>query len=1431
MYLLSVNDPKADNESFDAIVNVYNKLNELVATTGWTELARTNAEWSGSLPIDVRRWGCTYHYWADETMTRYPFHTYDQKDANGEYLVKDGGTVYVTYDYDESLYSSENEYRWVNLFFNWDDDHKEWTNDVVHDKEYTAEYWEYNNQTNKFEKRHEYDVMQDYNRWVQHDLYTDTQEGWIESPLESANNYDKNKAYAYNDEGQYADATDAKKQKWAMIGDPYKFILYNYNRKAEAGAKNSYYLRWDDKGNPIAGIQPGIGNYNYSAFPLGKENTPGLYWTWKVDGTRFTFAEGDAQNNTTTYGPRAGLPESFYQDYEGAEASNDAAVKKAGYSIETGYLANCALQCTSLYDKNNLVGTVNGYVTYTHKSLRTTELTNGTGDEAPLTYHTGTKEKFHQYTKDPNNTNPNVNDHNIDYTNNSTVVIPGTHQDEQHPDVEETDDVTFTQQWRNEYGGDGYDNDGKYTSGTYEGYYVGPESSLSRDRYQEFTTYKNVQEYNITGDINSSTQYLTMKIEPSIEKIKADYEAGKANSVHIPRFLVMPMAAHAHSVTFHLQTDKYSDGSNTESLRSADNVILDHTTTKYGVGNTLTLPWMMRREYCDYKFYLVAANDEDDNSNNLAAQIDANKIDDLTHVEGSASNTHRLTSQQRAAQTYTGFWTSSTDLSQDANCYNSTQNEYVVPDEWADKDVFILVKYKPTAEFESMRSTGSGDAKWLNIMNVENGNLMQYTRSNNVTGAGKDTLNNVTNDYLWAIEGDPYGFKLRNRYAVHGFDGASNGNWDTSLMTTGKVNTTENYNYLDGLDEQGSPKNLNFTYNTDGDPVIKSGITYGAKADADAAGIMSTTATNAVYEAMTGNYGGAMLIHPVNACINIRNQNGYKYYGAFMFNGAPTGDPVQLNYMQDWEVMRNVYANWMLKKPAAKQFLSYYQNAGYVGGLKPEVAENETYSAIFDKIAAGTALTTEEYNTAWSLVYNPENLVPFENGYYRLRAYSAGNGVVGGQYASGYLHKNELSSSTGTPLHLYEKQGVTTNYTTLENYDGNDWMANYVGKSSLEVLSPENDPASIFYVSRDNDGYIKIQTQGLVLSGSELVEETGEPTDTLFFEVQDIGQTAFQMRSKTRAIAGTETTYLSCNPNTYKYGLNAASPELNVSEGVSDGQTVKTFDTMWMLQKVGTGTGEMPLNLKLNNGRDGYYYSTFCAPYDVVMPEGVKAFILADAPVANDGSGTTGTAEVVLLSNYTKDKYKENFPEAYRELDNYIPANTPVILRTEETESLTNGAARITIPAIEPSTTAISENMLSASLMSEKLTNIGENQRVYVFGMVGNRVGFGANSSKNPETDAKDNSFTNHHKVYIIYDKTLPNGNSASGFTFLFNEDEFETGGGSQETDGVTQVETDDNNSVIDLEKEPVYDLQGRRVYPPFRRGIYIVRGKKFVIK
>ena len=1445
MYLLSVSDETANNESFDAIVNVYNKLNELVATTGWTELARNNAEWSGSLPIEVRRWGCTYHYWADETMTRYPFRTYDQKDASGDYLVKDGGTVYVTYDYDESLYSSENEYRWVNLFFNWDDEHKEWTNDVVTDKEYTAEYWEYNTETNLFEKRHQYNVMQNYNKWVQHDLYTDTQEGWIESPLDSEGDYNKKKAYAYWGDGQYSDPTDAKRQKWAMIGDPYKFILYNYNRKAEAGSYNSYYLRCNTS---IFG-QNAIENHKFTSFPLGKENTQGIFWTWKVDGTRYTFAEGDAEHGTTTYGPRAGLPESFYQDYAGAEVSEDPAVKKAGYSIETGYLANCALQCKSLYDKNNLVGTVNGYVTYTHKSLRTTELIDGTGAEAPLTYHAGTKNKFYQYTKDPNINDPdNKIDHSIDYTNNITVVIPGTDPTEEEPSG--TPSVTFTEQWRKVFSNNDYDEDGKFTSGPYEGYYVGPAESLWKDRYQEFTTYKSVQGYVVASEsgtssasessvVDNTTQYLRLKNEHSIEKIKADYEAGKSGSQHIPRFLVMPMAAQAKSITFHLQTDKYSDNSTSTSLRSADNVIFDYTSENNGVGNTLTLPWMMRRQYCDYQFYLVEAAAD----GTLATRRAENKIDDLTYTPDSPSNTHRLSSAQRTASVYKDFWSGGTDLSTDPNCYitqteeDKEYHEYVIPESWANKDIFILVKYKPTAEFSSLTSTSASNVKWLNLLNVEKGNMMQYTRSQQVTGTGKDTLNHVTNDYLWAIEGDPYGFKLHNRYAVHGFDGTVNEHWST-LLTTDKVNTTENYNYLDGLDSSGSPKNVNFTYNDYGDPVMKSGLTYGSVGTADACATMNSSSTNAVYEAMAGNYDDAMLIHPVNACINVRNKNGYKLYGSFLFNGSQTGDPVQLNYLQDWEVMRNVYANWKLQKPAAKQFLPYYERAGYVGGLLPEVAAAPSNKAIFDKILAGTSLSTEEYNTAWSLVHNPANLVALTDGYYRLKAYSAGNGVVGGDYVSGYLHKTEQNQEN--PLHIYSKAGSTSNISSLLSYEGNEWAADIVNKSLLEIPDVEYDPSSVLHVTRDENGYIKMQTQGLVVSGNQMMTEPDEPTteqmDDMLFQMQDIGQAAFQMRTKASATASTpvEDAYLSCNPNTMKYGLNVEANELNVSNGISSGSSVQTHDTKWLLEPVGTAetnasgaTYQRPLKLRLTNFGDDMYYATVCFPFDVKVPTGAYAYSCTGEMRGEQKTTPSG-------SKYYQVNIAEVAGEGTANGNRVLPAGVPAVIYVDgwdlEGKEVTNAsevpftiASPDDIKWGESTVTSLRNSQLKYQYLTQELSDVSDDEWVFVFSKSGNNIGFMRNATKD-YTNTNNNQFVLHNRLYYVQPKTVsPTGRILLNFVSLLeepSEDPVPT--------GVQEFQPRDGAS--GRRDNTIYDIQGRKVTTVEHSGVYIVNGKKVVI-
>ena len=269
-------------------------------------------------------------------------------------------------------------------------------------------------------------------------------------------------------------------------------------------------------------------------------------------------------------------------------------------------------------------------------------------------------------------------------------------------------------------------------------------------------------------------------------------------------------------------------------------------------------------------------------------------------------------------------------------------------------------------------------------------------------------------------------------------------------------------------------------------------------------------------------------------------------------------------------------------------------------------------------MSAGTA-TAEQFNTAWDLVHDPANLVPFESGkFYRLKAYSAGNGVVGGDYVSGYLHKTELDDKK--PLHIYGKAGVASNISSLLSYEGNEWAAEVANKSLLEIPDIEFDPSSIFYVTRDENGYVKMETQGLVVSDSKMMAEPNEPTteqtNSMLFQMQDIGLAAFQMRTKANVTGeNAETSYLSCNPNTLKYGLNTEAKELNIASGISSGATVKTHDTKWLLEPVGaTATNEAgtayqhPLKLKLTNLGEDMFYATACFPFDVTMPAGAYAY-------------------------------------------------------------------------------------------------------------------------------------------------------------------------------------------------------------------------------
>ena len=1396
MELLSVNDAQANNEAFDAVVIVYNKMNEPVATTGWTELSRNDSEKSVEIPSDVRRWGCEYTYWADSTMTTTQVSSFNQttdgeaKSESNEYLIGDKSIVYVKYNYDESLYSSENEYRWMNLFFNWDDNYKQWTLDDVPNKyKYTAEYWEYvaaSGETEAhFDKTHQYRVNQNVKEWTGHDLYTNTSTGWIESPKVDHDNLSVSKAYAYWSEGQYTQSTDSmKNQKWALIGDPYRFILYNYNRKQNADANNAYYLYNDetDNNNPV------IINKNFTGDDaLTTETKPkkqGIYWTWKVDGTKYSFKKRNGEANSSVEYALNGLPQSFYTNYSG----ND-------YTLETGYLAVCDMEKNSYYDVENLLGSVKGYATFNNEHLTETQT-----DETE-TYNKGSKEKYKVYTDDPGVDT----DKDRDYTT--------------FGDITDTDQRTAALSlWKSTYKTVGNstdtDGDGIYDNGDYQGCYVGPNpekeevANTTREYIQTMSSVADIDQYlSVTGGASQGTALVT----------------GTAQ-----RFLVMPMQAHAASVTFHLDPTIYTDGTDISSMRDfATDPVYDYTSETFGVNNTIALPWMMRRQFCDYTFYQIEVGDN----------APANKtgyVDALTYTENTSSTNHKI---ETRSIDYKSFWH---DGNKNDKKLNNTLNvsadaiEIEVPDEWQNKHVYLRVTYQPRAEFYNSTSNdgsvGNGKTvRWVNIVNQQKGNMMQYTRTNKVTGVNTDSINDVTNDYLWAIEGDPYGFKLHNRYADHGFNGTSNQYWSSKLLGTRYVNSTLNYNV-------NTPDNY---------------FTFGTAATATAPGEMSA-ASHSVYEAMTGNYDGAMMIHPVDAGINVKNQNGYKYSGAFMFNGISL--PVQLNYMEEWDAMRNVYCNWRIQRPTKEQLLPYYNRAGYVGGLKADVATNTELSydggtvdvpALFGKLAAGTA-TSAEFNTAWALVHNPDNLVQFESGaYYRVKPYS-NNSTVGGEYVSGYLHK--LEKDANAPLHLFEKAGTATTLDKLENYDGNAWAEGI--ESKIEVMNPEYDPSTIFRFTRDGDGYIKMETQGLVVSDNGMTEGAAAPEEgdeataeyeAQFFQMQDVGLASFQMRTKANTSGeAAETSYLSYNPNTMKYGLNASANELNISEGVSSGTTVKTHDTMWMLEPV--GTTETALKVKMIDMGYNDFYASVCFPFDVKLPKGAYAFgfqmnenswrdkqedntfKLNVAQIAgnddsspNDGSGNLNmvipAGVPALIYVYNKEAYLEDLKDNFAETK-----EVPVTIAGANDCKLTEGQLTFL---------RRSDNAMKYQYLTQELSDVPEGKTVFVFGQSHGKVGFMRNSNKD-YTDVVNNHFVVHNKIYYIGDYNGDSGNGAKviGLNFVSLQDLMD----DSETTGVTEVETDDSRKG-NYGDGTIYDLQGRKVEHINRTGIYIVNGRKVLIK
>lgn len=180
-------------------------------------------------------------------------------------------------------------------------------------------------------------------------------------------------------------------------------------------------------------------------------------------------------------------------------------------------------------------------------------------------------------------------------------------------------------------------------------------------------------------------------------------------------------------------------------------------------------------------------------------------------------------------------------------------------------------------------------------------------------------------------------------------------------------------------------------------------------------------------------------------------------------------------------------------------------------------------------------------------------------------------------------------------------------------------------------------------------------------------------------------------------------------------------------------------------------------------------YASLYAPVALEIPENVEAFYATEV-----------AGEYVSLVK----------------IEDVIPANTGVIIKAN--------ANTYNFAITNEEVAAIEGNIFKGTVNKQTITK--ENGSYYVLGVVDGKVGM-----YNAVNGGDDATFINAgHKAYMY----LEGASSSAGYRFDFDG-----------TTGITEVETENANDAV------IYDLTGRRVQDMNRAGIYIVNGKKVLVK
>ena len=829
----------------------------------------------------------------------------------------------------------------------------------------------------------------------------------------------------------------------------------------------------------------------------------------------------------------------------------------------------------------------------------------------------------------------------------------------------------------------------------------------------------------------------------------------------------------------------------------------DYHISRIGIGNHPQVPWYMKRQFCKYYLYQrdVQRSKVSDrraylkNENGEYVDYDGNVVDEGDRIPLWMDEEHNIPA-------YEIDWVSIFDISawsvweegdgEDtkhvvtdddvtkwggglvAGTFRKIPSGYAVATELQGKEITTLkdchknrkvivdvVFDVNTNEFH-FATMGRNTYAWYQMMtNNASSGLMNFSYKDGI-GARTDASEHYTNNYLWAPEGDPYGFVIHSRYANNNGTGWN----DVVVTTTGALPKKSNYKEY----TPGAATDYEATY-------TGSGNKYDNKE------IIHTTdgVANAVYEMFTGTNtnNNSFLMHPTSAYIDHSNIDFNSYY---MIHD--TGDNKAKLVSRAGRLLKTENdANWRLAT-TPEQLWPYFEHAGYVGGLDPVKAQNFSNLELRTQIKEylDNPSMEREYsvlNKARQLVYSgnfyrngettpmdatdprptdpaklpmrfvADNLVPMSAGYYRIQGFSTeklkaaetASGVYGPRYISSYRFASEVDNTK--PLHYFETDQVSTTKHTFSALTG---FTDGTLRGNIELLPAEYDASSIFQFKAAGDAFnrwtfgsqdLNVQVVGTPAVGTPATTKMSSADGTKFY-LDDIGGATVTLRTlindgpsnadsdhnwESDADYGVtkniQTNYLTSNGsnNSGAYSLTvAANNELNQTE------TTDIQDTKWRLRPVGVKTdwpyNQMPMRVEVKKGgvdkngaEDKYYYGSICVPFDSRLGNTTDAAFT----MVREMTGTSGTITMPSVSQYNG----MGNPQ-------YVPATWPVVIRTNKAGNWSEGSKHYVdmyLPYTTPQTVSKADlnDKMKGEYLERTLNNTYmpevESKTIMVFGL------------------------------------------------------------------------------------------------------------------